>query len=585
MNTRLFIFFLLLLPTWTLAERTDQQVAEILRAQGEAAKKNAHLYYDEIFDEKGALRPHYRDIYPQILKRSKADLKEIRRLTVTDFSKDNALGPVARIFTKEENEQLMRGTQQRGEALLMFLQDYYSGERTYDKAGVIPHEVVERIVKRSGESGYVGRVDPKLISFMYGPDVIRDSEGIFRVLEDNSNYLGMQGDLVKAREILWNRFPEYPAVMGEEKLPDPMRFYRDLVKHYRAQMKNPKEKMVFFSVPPFPDKEDFRLEKIWEELGVEAVTPYTRDPKIVKRADGMYLERKVGNKTKLEKIGFVLMNSEYGCLDKTYAPAWHQCLLHEARDALALEGKDALKKDVRKKFQAALEPRPGTGLPNFGELDRLLYEEHWVAEIRRGQVHGIIDAVMKGQVLTNNSPGTEFTNDKEFNMYVEDLIRHYKKEEPILRNIPTRRLYVLDKKGRRVLDSVVFKDLEKNMDAFVVKVTDGRGGDGVWVGPKLSKKERRKLLKRLKADTSREVIVQAYHHPSVMAGDIVDVRVFAQLDDSGSVVSRVSATRAVGMEGDGKVNLSAGVAHEAAVIERDVRCGTIYRALAPKRPK
>lgn len=566
MFSRIFLLFLLL-PALGLA--ASVAVEQKLREQGAEAARNADLYYDEIFDREGKIRPQYADIYPQVLERSKTNLKEVRRLTKKDFRNDNALSAVARIFTKEENEQLQKGTAQRGLALQKFLQDYYSGKKTYDAAGVIPDELVQRIVARAGESGFYGKLDPKNITFMYGPDIIRDRFGNFRVLEDNTNYLGLQGDLLEARKSLWRRVPEYSATM--EKLSDPADFYTGLLKHYRSGMENPAEKMIFFSVPPYPDNEDLRLNKIWKDLGVEPVTPFSRNKKIVKKEDGFYLEQKKGRRTVSEKVGFMVFNAEFSCLDPAFKPAWDQCIMENAKYWLEQKkGAHVLNKRNRAILESALVPNPLTGKADTAKVEAALKKIK--VSLADRKIPGLVEAVANGKLRTNNTPGTEFINDKEFNTYVEKLVRFYLNEEPILKNITTHRLYRTDANGVRTVDPAVFELLEKDMDHHVVKVVDGRGGEGVWVGPKVKESERADLLKMLKTNTNREVIVQEFVHPSVVGGDIVDIRMLAQIGGGKGqpvFVSPVGATRAVTKNGDGKVNLSGGKAHEMTVLVRD----------------
>ncbi|MGZ3693588.1 MAG: circularly permuted type 2 ATP-grasp protein [Bdellovibrionota bacterium] len=565
-----FSLFLLLAPLLALsAPSVEQQLKE----QGALARKNAHLYYDEIFDRDGNIREQYKEIYPRILAKKKSWLEKVRQLTKKDFSKDNALSPVALISKDQVERDFKReGVAQRGRALLKFLQDHYSGEKNYAKDGIIPAEVVDRIIERAGESGYAGKLDPKLIKFLYGPDIIRDKDGIFRVLEDNTNYLGGQGDLLMARESLWKRVPEYEQVFGNQNLSQPIDFYQNLLARYKAEMPNPKAPIIFFSVPPYPDQEDKRLFKIWKSLGVEVVTPFTRDPKLVKRPDGMYLERRKGNVIRREKVGFMIFNTEFSGLDPSFAPAQEPFLMTEAKSWLEAKGKDKLPNYQRIPLEEALKPDPLTGKVNYAEVDRVLSKVLRV-RLKNGIEPGIVEAVVKGQLLTNNTPGTEFINDKEFNTYVEDLVRYYEKEEPKLRNLHARRLYTTNEAGARYVDPEVLKDLQNNMDQYVIKVVDGRGGEGVWVGPKLDQKARAELLVKLQANTSREVIVQEYRHPSVLAGDIVDERILSYVSPSGVYVSDTGWTRGVSMMGDGKVNLSAGKAHEVTVFE--IKAGNI----------
>src|SRR5262249_3717369 len=47
-------------------------------------------------------------------------------------------------------------------------------------------------------------------------------------------------------------------------------------------------------------------------------------------------------------------------------------------------------------------------------------------------VPGLLDAIFEGKVASNVTAGTEFIGDKEFYMYVDDLIRFYLNEEPLV---------------------------------------------------------------------------------------------------------------------------------------------------------
>jgi uncharacterized circularly permuted ATP-grasp superfamily protein len=557
----------LLAPAAFTADPSPYAKKKIETAATRAAANN-ELYYDEVFDENGAIRPHYRDIFPHFAELNKKRREEIRKGTLKRFEGDNALSPLPLVTPEEEFRRLQAGVAQRGEALLRFLQDHYSGDKSYIRDGIIPEEVIRQIVERSTEAGYEGLVNPDEISFLYGPDIIRDAQGVFRVLEDNTGFLGGQGDIIEARESLRAFMPEMMKEL-EGQTHDPRNFYDELYQRYRGEMKNPKEKMIVFAVPPYADMEDNRLRQIWESFGVEWVTPYGKK-RITQKPDGLYLRWKEGGRELEEKVGFIIMNSDHHDADPSHPVAREKWLRNWAEYILSEEnGDNAEVEQVRK----ALRPDPKTGRVDYAKLERHL---RGLAKLRTVGGKGIIEASLKGQVRTNTGPATEFINDKEFNLYVEDLIRYYLKEEPILRNFPTKRIYTTDARGQRVPDETVFADLEANRSKYVLKVVDGRGGDGVHVGPKTSPEKWKKILVDLRRSPDREVIAQQYGHPSVLGDDIVDRRIYAQvsarLDESGKYpgvfVPNHGWSRGALMAGDGKVNLSAGRAHEVAFIVR-----------------
>jgi uncharacterized circularly permuted ATP-grasp superfamily protein len=154
-------------------------------------------------------------------------------------------------------------------------------------------------------------------------------------------------------------------------------------------------------------------------------------------------------------------------------------------------------------------------------------------------------------------PGVDFVGDKELKSYVDELVRHYLKEEPLLPSIPVERFGVREASGEvrldedllhRVLDDGAHRD-------WVFKVVDGRGGKGVYIGPKMSEEDRQELLAHIKSDPSRWV-VEPYTTPSTLNGHIVDLRMVSQVTPDGVIVSPTPWGRGVPIEGDGKVNLS-----------------------------
>ena len=175
---------------------------------------------------------------------------------------------------------------------------------------------------------------------------------------------------------------------------------------------------------------------------------------------------------------------------------------------------------------------------------------------RRSLVPGLFDAVLSGKVQTNYSPGLEFLDDKQFTTYVDDLVRFYLGEEPILQNVPTRRFVSYDASGQARVDRDALAEVMANKDMYVLKIVDGRGGDGVWVGPKTKASDWLKLRARVLANPEA-FIAQEYKHLSVLGDRIVDLRLLSMVDENGRVI--VAGTpwgRSIPLSGDGKVNIS-----------------------------
>lgn len=196
------------------------------------------------------------------------------------------------------------------------------------------------------------------------------------------------------------------------------------------------------------------------------------------------------------------------------------------------------------------------------ELFRLLRlhdKEAWknLMQGKRG-VPNLLEAYYSGGVKLANGPGFVILDDKELCSHVENLVQYYLGEEPILKNIPTRSFA-----AEPDLLHSVFDD-PRTQENVVVKRVDGRGGDAVWVGAKLSRTDF--LAARPLAEAEPDAfIVQKYTALSQVDGHLVDLRgpaFISSTDDMltggpGISVSPVLWGRGVPDKGgNGKVNIS-----------------------------
>lgn len=146
--------------------------------------------YDEIFASPGVPREHYRAVVEALDATDLADLEARMRAGIVErrarYGASGAdafvVDAVPRLLPADEWELLTRGLTQRVRALDAFLHDAY-GERRIVAAGVIEDRVIE-------EGGFVepdlrGVALPLWVGFA-GLDVVRHSDGAFRVLEDNT---------------------------------------------------------------------------------------------------------------------------------------------------------------------------------------------------------------------------------------------------------------------------------------------------------------------------------------------------------------------------------------------------------------
>jgi uncharacterized circularly permuted ATP-grasp superfamily protein len=196
------------------------------------------------------------------------------------------------------------------------------------------------------------------------------------------------------------------------------------------------------------------------------------------------------------------------------------------------------------------------------ELFRLLRQddkEEWDRLFNGKQcIPGLFEAYYAGKVKIANGPGFEMIEDKELCAHVDKLVRHFLNEEPILSTLPTHSFGSDPGLVRSVFD---VPDMQCD---FVIKRVDGRGGDAVWVGAKISREDFLSARPLVEAEPE-SFIVQKYTPLSQVDGHLVDLRAPALITSCaeelsgrlGAGVSPVLWGRGVPAEGgNGKVNIS-----------------------------
>lgn len=534
--------------------------------------------FDEIYGTSGKkkeVRPVYRDIIESYTSMTPAEHNAFYEKSMQDFSGDNALHPLPRVLAESEYEFLKKGVVQRGKAIRAFLVDHYSGEKEYAKDSIIPPQVISRIVQRSHEQMWEGKVNIDSLNFWYGPDVIRGPpernypEGKFLVVEDNPGFIGGIGDLVQARKTLYDSNKKLKKITNS---PNPQLFYTGLAKSYkkRAEEYGGIPVVIQYTAELAADNEDKRVKELFEKQGIKVVhfNPFSRkafkgDEKIVAEKDGAYLHTIVKGKKVKTKIGYIVSNMDPQDLEFSHEANRPKRILMEAEELLELDDVD---KEFKKNLTKLIKANPKTGKINYEKIeDFIKAESPYEHDMDKPWgIKGLVDTVFANKVGMTNSPGMEFIGDKEFYIYVEDIIRFYLKEEPIIRNMETGSFRKFAENGDAILNQEAVEKVVARFDDYVVKGVDGRGGDAVWVGPKVSMEDRIKVMNLVKKNPGR-YIFQRYNALSTMGDYISDLRLLSDVGEKGVMVANVPWSRVVSKNGDGKVNISAH-GYEATVL-------------------
>ncbi len=530
-------------------------------------------HFDELFHSKGSIKQQYELIDSGLLELKPEQVSEFLRQSRKDFKGDNALNPIPRVLTRAESAELQNGVAQRAKALVAFLKDLHSGTNTFAAQGIVPEAVVNRIMDRAGELSYLGQVDPKQIAFMYGPDIIRDQKGKWRVIEDNPGFIGGIGDLPLAYDLMMKK---YPKLAISENFISPLSFYQKLSESLKAQARKHKGKAIVFMAPPYADNEDHRIRDLFKKFDIETITPHSRIRLEITDAGVFTYDSKDPNGPR-ERVGYIFQNGEHASLDRTMEASRIRYFMELAQDYLKESDSE---KAIELKLRQLISQyqQPGIDPAQRALVARQIEKEvRDIYIIERTPLKGLFSSIAKKQVGSNYSAGVDFIGDKEFYVYIEELIRFYLKEEPILKNIPTEKL--ASSTTGQVRTSLVNAVL-KNPKDYVLKRVDGRGGDAVWVGSKLTEKEMKDALDKAMLEPD-VFILQKYTPLSVLSDQIVDLRSITAVMPNEVIVSPVPWGRGLPMNGNGKVNLSDQGREVTILIERSDRalirsCGRVH---------
>lgn len=165
------------------------------------------------------------------------------------------------------------------------------------------------------------------------------------------------------------------------------------------------------------------------------------------------------------------------------------------------------------------------------------------------------EAALGGPTAVVNAFGAGVADDKLAHAYVEDMVRFYLGEEPLLGSVPTYDLSV-DAVRERVL---------ARLGEVVVKPRAASGGDGILIGPHAEPGDREATARRVREhpeDWIAQEVIALSRHPTVVDGRLeprhVDLRAFVFLAGDEAAVLPGGLTRVALDAGSLVVNSSQG---------------------------
>jgi uncharacterized circularly permuted ATP-grasp superfamily protein len=339
-------------------------------------------FFDEMFDGKEGVRPHYRRLNERFQglsreefeqKRQAVDLAFLRAgVTFTVYGDSEGTEKIfpfdliPRIIPNSEWLKIEAGLTQRITALNLFLHDIYHEQRIV-KEGVIPPSYIlsARHFRREFMNFNVPR---NIYIHICGSDLIRDNDGNYLVLEDNGRCPSGVSYLLENRQAMKRAFPNFFESIGVRP-----------VEHYSTEL--------------------LRTLKYIDPRG-------NSEPNVVLLTPGIY-------------------NSAY----------FEHCFLARQMGIEIVEGRDLVVRDAK------VYMRTTSGLEQVDVIYRRLDDDFLDPSVFRSDsilgVPGLVNAYRAGNVSLANSIGTGIADDKVIYYFVPKMIKFYLGEDPILPNVPT----------------------------------------------------------------------------------------------------------------------------------------------------
>jgi uncharacterized circularly permuted ATP-grasp superfamily protein len=368
-----------------------------------------------------------------------------------DGVKEFRIDPIPRLIEAAQWRELSAGVAQRVRALELFVRDVY-GPREIVREGVVPERALDGAEHHEPLLEGMGERVRTWIT-VAGLDVVRDSDGAFKVLEDNLRTPSGIAYAVATRESLRAHLAPPSGV------------------HVRSL--------------------DAAFETLGQALRAAAPEAAGEQPTVVLLSDGEGNSAFYEHATIARLLGLALVRAEQ-------LSVRDRCLY-----ARLPEGERRVDVVYRRTDEDRLSDDRG----------RLTH----VAKL-------LLEPVLEGTLACVNAFGTGVADDKLLHAYVEQMVRFYLREEPLLRSVPT-----YDPAQPEMLEMILDR-----IDELVIKPRSGHGGYGVVIAPHARAEDVRKAAAEVAAAPDRFIAqetVMLSRHPTVTDEGLeprhVDLRPFA----------------------------------------------------------
>ncbi len=156
----------------------------------------------------------------------------------------------------------------------------------------------------------------------------------------------------------------------------------------------------------------------------------------------------------------------------------------------------------------------------------------------------LLEPIRRGTVTVVNPPGVGIADDKLAHVYVEDMIRFYLDEEPVI--APARSYDLTDDDAR--------EDALGRLGEMVVKVRDRVGGEGVLIGEEAE--SAREDIEARPEDFVAQEMVELSRHPTLFDGELAPRRIDLRpliAHDGGDAATVLGGLTRVALGEDSKV--------------------------------